>query len=564
MNVEADALSRLDQDVVQAVLVTHSTPMNSSPVVDQIKINEACNPPEVLKSDDWINGQNADPTISQVKTLIVLNWRPNQSNVRQLPPKVKKYVRVLKHLYIDNGILMHKTTLHEQTVQQVVLPESARLHVFKALHDDMGHQGRDRTISLFSERFYWPGMSSDITKWIRECDRCIRSKTAPTLATGLVNITSTAPMQLVCIDFLSLEASKGGYENILVITDHFTRYAQAIPTRNQTARTTAKALFDNYFVHYGFPEKLHSDRGQNFMSRVIRTLCAITGIKKTRTTAYHPQGNGQCERFNGTLLQMLRTLDNEKKADWKSAVPALVHAYNVTRNECTGYSPYELMFGRAPRLAIDAVLGLKRKGVGGSAPSTYVKELKQHLGDAYKTASRVSQERGKKAKQQYDRKVHETVIHVGDRVLLRNYGLKGTHKIADVWAEHAYTVIGQPDPSIPVFRIQHESDKNIIKTVHRNQLLPIRQLPLDVTSTSETESTSESETTNTHETSDAESDRSRSDQSSVRSTLRCNGRSKSVYVPPHMRKPGEPGLLPRKTKRATTTPAWMRTGDYLV
>ena len=76
-------------------------------------------------------------------------------------------------------------------------------------------------------------------------------------------------MDIVCIDYLPLEMSKGGYENVLVITDHFTLYAQAFPTRNQTAKTTARILYDNFIIHYGFPCKLHSDKEQNFESKVI-------------------------------------------------------------------------------------------------------------------------------------------------------------------------------------------------------------------------------------------------------------------------------------------------------
>ncbi|MCG8075672.1 MAG: DDE-type integrase/transposase/recombinase, partial [Candidatus Thiodiazotropha taylori] len=164
------------------------------------------------------------------------------------------------------------------------------------------------------------------------------------------------------MDYLSLETSKGGYENILVITDHFTRFAQAFPTRNQTAKTTAKTLFENFIVHYGFPARLHSDQGRNFESRVIKELCEIASVDRSRTTPYHPMGNGMTERFNRTLLGMLGTLNDEQKQDWKSYVAPLVHAYNATRHESTGFAPHFLMFGRFPRLAVDAFLGIKPLG----------------------------------------------------------------------------------------------------------------------------------------------------------------------------------------------------------
>ena len=140
-------------------------------------------------------------------------------------------------------------------------------------------------------------------------------KSNPGPSAELVNIVSTQPMELVCIDFLTLERSKGGFEKILVVTDHFTRYAQAFPTRNELAKTTAKVLFENFIVHYGFPARLHSDQGRNFESSVIKELCSLAGVEKSRTTPYHPMGNGMVERFNQTLLNMLGTLDNHKKED---------------------------------------------------------------------------------------------------------------------------------------------------------------------------------------------------------------------------------------------------------
>ena len=173
-----------------------------------------------------------------------------------------------------------------------------------------------------------------------------------------VNITYTTPIELVCIDDLSLERSKGDFENILVITDHFSRYAQAIPTRNQTATTTVKAHYDNFFLHCAFPLKLHSDKGTDFESKVIKKLCGIAGVLKTRTTLYHPMGNGIVERYNETLLNMMVTLKERQKKDWKTFVPSLTHAYNATMHERITFSLFYLMFGRHPRLVIDAFLGI--------------------------------------------------------------------------------------------------------------------------------------------------------------------------------------------------------------
>ena len=167
-------------------------------------------------------------------------------------------------------------------------------------------------------------------------------------------------MELVHLDYLQIEPSKGNMENVLIVTDHFTRYAQAYPSKTQTALATAKLLWNNFIIHYGFPNKIISDQGRNFESELLANLCEVAGVQKLRTTPYHPQTNGQCERFNSTLLNMLGTLTLEQKKDWKTYVPAMVHAYNCTRNTATGYSPYYLLFGREPRLPIDVEFGLKR------------------------------------------------------------------------------------------------------------------------------------------------------------------------------------------------------------
>ena len=107
----------------------------------------------------------------------------------------------------------------------------------------------------------------------------------------------------MCIDFLSLERSEGGYENVLVITDHFTRYSSvAVPNRNQSAQTTEKALYENFINPYSFPERYHSDLGKKFEGRVIREMCKMAGVAKSRTTPYHPMDNGMVERVNQRIF----------------------------------------------------------------------------------------------------------------------------------------------------------------------------------------------------------------------------------------------------------------------
>ena len=155
----------------------------------------------------------------------------------------------------------HKTAWIEgEEVKQIVLPEKFRDIALKGVHDQVGHQGKEKTLWLAKQRFYWPGLEKDVEDKVSSCGRCIRRKTPVRPVAKLVTIETTRPMELVCMDFLKLERSKGGYENVLVITDHFSRFAKAIPCRNQTAHTTAKALYDKFIAFYSFPE---SDQGRN-------------------------------------------------------------------------------------------------------------------------------------------------------------------------------------------------------------------------------------------------------------------------------------------------------------
>ena len=138
-------------------------------------------------------------------------------------------------------------------------------------------------------------------------------------------------MELVHVDYLTIEHGRTGNDvNILIITDHYSRFAQAVKTSNQTSFTTAQAAYNHFFSKYGFPEKIVTDQGTNFESYLFEDLCKVASITKLRTTSYHPQSNGNSERFNSTLINMIRTLGDEDKVKWTTHLNTLCSAYNST------------------------------------------------------------------------------------------------------------------------------------------------------------------------------------------------------------------------------------------
>ncbi|XP_061921885.1 uncharacterized protein LOC133662165 [Entelurus aequoreus] len=427
-----------------------------------------------LTETELIDKQRADQCIRHVITQIENGDKPPPT-LRSELPDLPLLLRELNRLELIDNILYRRRQEGPKTTYQLVLPAELRDTVLTNLHEHMGHMGVDRTMDLVRTRFYWPRMAVDVERKVRTCGRCVRRKAQPERAAPLVNIETTRPLELLCMDYLSLEPDKSGTKDILVITDHFTKFAVAIPTSNQKARTVAKCLWENFMVHYGMPEKLHSDQGPDFESRLIKELCQVAGIHKVRTTPYHPRGN-PVERFNRTLLNMLGTLQNQDKSRWRDFVKPLVHAYNCTRNDVTGFTPYELMFGRQPRLPVDLAFGLPVREGRPTSHSDYVQNLKSRLEESYKIAMDNAAKIAHKNKTRFDRRVTASDLEVGDRVLIRNVRIRGKHKISDKWESTIHVVVSRAG-TLPVYTVKLENKDGPLRTLHRDLLLPCGYLP---------------------------------------------------------------------------------------
>ena len=273
-----------------------------------------------------------------------------------------------------------------------------------------------------------------------------------------------------------LPTSSKGNRYILVVTDLFTKWVEAFPLCSTESTVLATVLVNEIVCRYGVPIVINSDQGANLTSSVIQYLCLLLGMERTRTTAYHPQGNGQVERFNHTLEAKVVQANQR---DWDTHLPKVLFAYRTAVHESTQFPPYHLTFGRSPTLPVDVMLGrqpskLVEEGEVVKLPQ-FVEETRQYFKDAYDTVHSNLKQAHQRQKLAFDKKEHGETFQVGDRVWLYTPAVKEgrSKKLATQWRGPC-TIVDKT--SSVNYRIQLIGAAHQI-VVHRNRLKPVFGTP---------------------------------------------------------------------------------------
>ena len=278
----------------------------------------------------------------------------------------------------------------------------------KLLHDHKtaGHFGTDRTLFRIRRKCYWPGYKADVIRWCQRCATCESHKvTSSKFRAPLMQELKGAPMETIACDIMGpLTQTDNGNVYILVIMDYFTKWVEAFALPNHTAQTVADKLVTEWICRYGIPLHLHSDQGRDFESNLFQEMCNLLDIRKTHTTPYHPQSDGQVERFNRSLKLMLRSFVNETQDDWDDHLPFLTMAYRSSAHKSTKCTPNLLMFGRETYLPVDILLGPPTVTGEYQCHIEYVEWLRNSLNKAHEKAAKNLEHNAMVQKRLYDAK----------------------------------------------------------------------------------------------------------------------------------------------------------------
>ena len=321
--------------------------------------------------------------------------------------------------------------------KRLYIPPPLRQHVVEELHGAAwaGHFGVDKTMDRVTRRFWWPHIRKVVDRVCRECASCQKSKPRSTKAYGQLQPipVPVRPWQQITMDLVTdLPESTNGFTAVLVFVDRLTKMAHLVPTvKTLSAEGTAHLFKDHVFRYHGLPEAIIADRDKRWSGSFWTTVFRSLGTKMRLSTAYHPQTDGQTERMNRTMEEMLRSYVHPGADDWDQHLINCEFAYNTSKQRSSGRSPFYVAYGYQPKDPAD----LYNPRVAEDVPAA--KQWAEALLEGH-AAAKVALEHAQDAQRvQYDRRKARAPFQKGEWVLLEasHYRFQGTerHKISQPW-----------------------------------------------------------------------------------------------------------------------------------
>ena len=399
-----------------------------------------------VREPDWYNSaQAALVTRLQAKTqqpsssgtgYITQSLKPAElRKAQQEDPSLKKIrqfaessqeIKGVSYVY-RNEVLLRVVTDHSGTKHsKVVVPENMRDQVLKLGHDNAlaGHLGNQKTTDRILLEFWWPGIVADIKRYVASCDVCQR--TYPRGRVPRAPMGKMPPVDVmfrrVAVDIVGpihpMSETKKQY--ILVVIDYNTRYPEAVALKNIKAETVLDALWE-IWTRLGIPDEIITDQGSQFSGHLMAEVKRLWHVKHHMTTAFHPQANGLVEKFNGTLKSMLRKLALEQPKRWDTFLPALLFAYREVPQSSTGFSPFEMLYGRkvkGPMQILREIWTQEEMTHEMKTSAEYVIDLRNKIEETCKIAQEHLSKTHRVQAKFFDRRTRRRVLHPGQQVLL--------------------------------------------------------------------------------------------------------------------------------------------------
>jgi hypothetical protein len=312
-----------------------------------------------------------------------------------------------------------------------------------------------------------------VEKLIKECDSCQRAKSSTKKAIAyLRTLAPTRPLEIVTMNIIGpLPTSQNKNKYILAMCDHFSKWTAAFPLKDQTAAKVAVRLVE-FIASHGIPEQILTDQGTNFQSELMAELYELMDIRRIRTSPFDPQTDGITERFNQTLKRMLASFVNKKQDNWDGLLLMLTFAYNSATHRAMGHTPFEVLYGRKPRIPLDLMIdSLKDEPANATRTTTsdliqltdrWVVDLEFNLKEIFERVKKSRDVAMAKAKIYYDRKARPGEYKVGELVLvdLKQVKKGQSKKLANRW-QGSFIVIERINDVN--YRVKHETKEREYK-----------------------------------------------------------------------------------------------------